>query len=138
MKSNSRRSRSPTRRNTASRKKSISSSTEQSPHLRNPTKASKHISPIKTPVAFVESLMADVSNFIETPKTPQKGSVSNTADTPSRRSKRDGSGRSLELVQGNLGNQILTCKVCMPPILYWCVCSYPKLYTYTIMYLHPL
>ena len=109
-KSNSRRGRSPTRRSTASRKPLISSA-EPSPHQRTPTKASKlaHTSPSKTPV---KSLLADVSNTMEILKTPQKESEAGMTDgTPSRRSRRDGSNRSLELVQGNLGNQSLTCKV---------------------------
>ena len=109
-KSNSRRGRSPTRRSTASRKPLISSA-EPSPHQRTPTKASKlaHTSPSKTPV---KSLLADVSNTMEILKTPRKESETSITDgTPSRRSRRDGSNRSLELVQGNLGNQSLTCKV---------------------------
>ena len=108
-KSTSRRGRSPTRRSTASRKPLISSA-EPSPHQRTPTKASKltRTSPSKTPV---KSLLADVSNTMEILKTPQKESEAGITDTPSRRSRRDGSNRSLELVQGNLGNQSLTCKV---------------------------
>ena len=110
VRSSSRRGRSPTRRSTALRKP-FNSSAEPSPHQRTPSKASKlaHSSPSKTPV---KSLLADVSNTLETLKTPVKESEGeNQVDTPSRRSRRDGSNRSLELVQGNLGNQILTCKV---------------------------
>ena len=109
--SSSRRGRSPTTRRSTASRKPLGSSAEPSPHQRTPTKASKlaHTSPSKTPV---KSLLADVSNTLETLKTPLKESEGdNTVDTPSRRSRRDGSNRSLELVQGNLGNQILTCKV---------------------------
>ena len=109
--SSSRRGRSPTTRRSTASRKPLDSSAEPSPHQRTPTKASKlaHTSPSKTPV---KSLLADVSNTLETLKTPLKESEGdNTVDTPSRRSRRDGSNRSLELVQGNLGNQILTCKV---------------------------
>ena len=110
-KSNSRRGRSPTRRSTASRKP-LGSSAEPSPHQRTPTKVSKsaHISPSKTPV---KSLLTDVSNTVEILKTPLKESEPGIMDTPSRRSRRDGSNRSLELVQGNLGNQTFTCKVAL-------------------------
>ena len=107
--SNSRRGRSPTRRSTASRKP-LNSSAEPSPHQRTPTKASKlaNTSPSKTPV---KSLLADVSNTMETLKTPLKERETDIMDTPTRKSRRDGSNRSLELVQGNLGNQTFTCKV---------------------------
>ena len=111
VRSCSRKGRSPTTRRSTASRKPLNSSAEPSPHQRTPTKASKlaHTSPSKTPVKL---LLADVSNTLETLKTPLKESEGdNTVDTPSRRSRRDGSNRSLELVQGNLGNQILTCKV---------------------------
>ena len=117
--SKSRRGRSLTRRSTTLRK-SLDSSAEPSPCQRTPTKAPKlaHISPSKTPV---KSLLTDVSSTTEILTTPVKEREIGISDTPSRRSRRDGSNRSLELVQGNLGNQTFTCKVGIFSCLYQCM-----------------
>ena len=87
--SNSRRGRSPARRSTALRT-SLDSSTDPSPLRRIPIKSSRS-SPVKSQLADVSTTMDSVVM-----KCPQNEDSINLPETPSRRTRRDGSNRSLE------------------------------------------